>query len=175
MTEAISTIFLEDDADTVPEDLPPAKVLAQVFRFSDSEMLAFMDKHRMWGDPFPQFVEWQRSYLTRMTNMDRGEMDPGRWEREMERLVNDKVRAVRGISRRVHQQTMTLAACDGNPQQLLAWVDENDDNTCDDCEQLALEPPMTYAQRASTYGQLPGQRCQGGADCRCDLMAVGRR
>lgn len=85
-------------------------------------------------------------------------------------LVANERRQLLGTARRVQQQWSTLDAIQGNLEQELIWLAEDDEATCDSCAPRSgeIDTFIGWKQRG-----MPGSAtCRGGNYCRCDLVAI---
>lgn len=107
------------------------------------------------------------SYLARVSSIPPGPL----FDAELERILDvSSKRGALGMSRRAVQTWSTLEAIDGNVNQEMMWLNEDDDRTCEPCDQNGGEI-HTYAEWVQIG--LPGaQTCLGGDYCRCDLLVI---
>lgn len=93
-----------------------------------------------------------------------------RYEAEMERLAENSSRFMLGEARRIAEREQTLQEINGDLTQNVVYIAEDDENTCDECPELNGEEG-TYISLAQA-NMLPGDRCEGGNNCRCIIVAV---
>ena len=119
--------------------------------------------------PMPVLRAQAGEYVTRMTQYAR---DGAEWQRALEDLVSrESKRGMLGLSRRISERWSTLEMIDGNEQQKLIWLYEDDEASCENCAQYAGQI-HTFAEWEA-MGVSPGSAvCQGGDYCRCDRVAV---
>lgn len=84
-------------------------------------------------------------------------------------LVNTTERELVEMARRAVREYGTFEAVAGNPDQVLVWVAEGDERSCDQCMDRA-GTEGTYEDHAALG--LPDDVCAGGSACRCYLIAV---
>jgi hypothetical protein len=97
------------------------------------------------------------------------EGDEERYNNAMARLRENMRPAMLGNSRRMATRHETLRAVDGNMNQLMVYINEADE-PCGECFPLGgLE--KTYGEFVQD-GDLPADRCIGGSNCLCTMMAV---
>jgi hypothetical protein len=96
--------------------------------------------------------------------------DDPRYEAEMERLAENGTRFMLGEARRVAERQQTMHEINGDLTQNVVYIAEDDENTCDECPELNGEEGP-YIQLARN-NMLPGDRCEGGNNCRCIIVAV---
>ena len=85
-------------------------------------------------------------------------------------LVANERRQLLGTARRVQQQWSTLDAIQGDMNQELIWLAEDDEATCDSCAPRSGEIDTWWGWKQRG---MPGSAvCRGGNYCRCDLVAI---
>lgn len=103
--------------------------------------------------------------------LQRFNIQPGdpRWDAEMGNLKDNIGRSLLGHTRRLAQRHEQITAIGGNMNQRVIYINESEE-PCDECEPLGGQEG-TYAEFVAE-GKLPGDRCLGGNNCLCTIMAV---
>lgn len=155
--------LIERGSDQVPRSVPMPSP-AEMRGMSKSELSAIMTRFG-WVPTWANEKEVHAKWLERWGITT----DDPRYEREMERLLqSETATSMLGETRRLAESYETLAAIDGNVNTETIYINEGED-PCEECVPLAGEI-MTYAERVATKS-LPGDRCLGGSNCLCAIMA----
>lgn len=141
--------------------------LAEMRNLSQAELVDLLQHYGVvqpWGVLQAQAAE----YVARMS-----EIRPGTPEfaAEISRLTDaGSKRGALGLARRTAQQWSTLDSIQGNVNQEMIWVSEDDESTCDACEPRGGEI-RTFAEWQA-LGPPGAAVCRGGDYCRCDLIVI---
>jgi len=119
--------------------------------------------------PMPVLRAQAGAYVTRMTAYPPGSPE---WNTALEDLVStESKRGMKGLTRRISERWSTLETIDGNENQELMWMFEDDEASCDNCAQYAGD--IHTFKEWEAMGIHPGSSvCKGGDACRCDFLAV---
>jgi hypothetical protein len=93
-----------------------------------------------------------------------------RYQEEMDRLAENSSRFMLGEARRIAEREQTYQELNGNLRQNVVYLAEDDENTCEECPTLNGEEGPYIQMRFDNM--LPGDRCEGGNNCRCIIVAV---
>lgn len=139
--------------------------LAEMKDMSNADLLRTLNHYGI-TEPYNMLQMQSMDYVRRMMPLKTSEDI----NRAYSQLINNERRQLLGVTRRVSQQWSTLDAIQGNIQQELIWIAEDDEATCDACAPRSgeIETWIGWRQRG-----MPGSEvCQGGNYCRCDLIVV---
>ncbi len=119
--------------------------------------------------PMAQMRAQAGEYVSRMTRYAPGGAE---WKNALDELISyESKRGMLGLTRRINERWSTLEMIDGNEQQELIWLFEDDEASCANCAQYAGQI-RTFAEWEA-MGVSPGSSvCLGGDFCRCDRIAV---
>lgn len=154
--------FLERDPGQLEPRQRSMPTMVEMKTMTDVELSSVLNQFGI-TEPWAQMRSSNVGYLMRMTQIPPGSP---RFAAELERLLSqDTRRGLVGASRRAYHEYM-IAQTDTSGE--LLRIAENDKNTCDVCAALAGEVGTIEYHRSIG---LPGAAsCDGGDDCRCNLV-----
>jgi hypothetical protein len=156
--------FIERGSDGSPESVPIPS-LADL-KLLDPDELAVVAGRFGWQDTWDTRMEAMTSTLQAFGYDP--DTNPERWDAAMVRMKVAQEKALLGVARRMSQRYETLEAVGGDMGQLCIYVNESD-APCAECDALG-GTVKTYAEFVAD-GDCPGDRCLGGNNCMCALMA----
>lgn len=154
---------LERGADGIPTNIP----LPTPAEMKDLSTGQLYDLSSRYGyiDPLENRVAIAQSRLASF-NIRPGD---ARYANAMAKLEEDMKPALLGNARKMATRHETLRAVNGNMDQTMVYLNESDE-PCEECEPLGgME--KTYSEFVAD-GDMPADRCLGGSNCLCTLMAV---
>ncbi len=156
--------FIERGSDNVPRavNVPTA---AQLKGMSTGQLTSVANRFG-YSNTIDEQMRIHGGFLNRFGIM---QGDP-RWDAEMSNLQGNIKRSLVGHTRQLAQRHETLSAIDGKTNTEMIYINESAE-PCEECEPLG-GTEGTYAWFVES-GNLPGDRCLGGANCLCTLSAVG--
>jgi len=120
-------------------------------------------------EPWHQMKQRATEYVQRMSRIRPGD----------EQAIQDAVdeitttasrRGMLGLNRRIYETWSSLDAIDGNLNQDMIWICEDDESSCTGCKSHGGEI-KSYAEW-QIEGPPGAAICKGGDYCRCQLVAV---
>jgi hypothetical protein len=154
---------IERPADQVPSGFPIPDVNS-MSKLSTSQKLKVAQRYG-WREPPRSYREDVSRYVSRFSTLG-----PEAHAGQVDDLLNvyKSKRAGTQMARSSYRNYQQQAAQNGNPNQNLVWVGEDDENTCDGCDRHEGDEGTLEEIKAGSGGGPGMQEC--GGQCRCDTV-----
>jgi|GEM_PF-6650444 len=156
---------------TLTLDGPPDQLrlpsLADISKLTNAQLGELLEHYGV-TTPWNVMQAQSMEYIAKMTQLRPGSAE---FRAELTRLTTDESRrGMIGLARRASQQWSSWDAIDGNVNQTMICITEDDESTCDGCGPYGGEIKTFAEWQAIGF---PGAAvCQGGDYCRCDLVVI---